>query len=78
MFDAFFPTSDATDVRGQQACGLFDESHEPVPLRSRTVEAQVFAEHGFANYTETLSYESQVDCTATFTFPLPPRAAVYK
>ena len=52
--------------------------HEPVPLRSRTVEAQLFAEHGLADYTETLSYEAHVDCTATLTFPLPPRAAVFK
>ncbi|KXZ47715.1 hypothetical protein GPECTOR_33g597 [Gonium pectorale] len=68
----------------QQAepCGLFvpasgDAPRVPVPLRRRDVSATVYADACFADTKETLSYISDVDCTAVFRFPLPPRAAVY-
>lgn len=61
-------------------CGLFstDKKKSPVPLRSRSIDATVYAEHGFCEVQETLTYLADEDVTARFIFPLPPRAAVYR
>ncbi|PNH05173.1 von Willebrand factor A domain-containing protein 5A [Tetrabaena socialis] len=58
-------------------CGLFTSASVPVPLRRRDVVATIHASASFADTQETLSYVSDVDCTAVFKFPLPPRSAVY-
>ncbi len=50
----------------------------PVPLRRRDVSATVYAAASFSDTKETLSYVSDVECSAVFRFPLPPRAAVYR
>lgn len=61
-------------------CGIFStgETPAPVPLRSRSVHATVYAEHGFSEVQETLTYLADEDVTARFIFPLPPRSAVYR
>ncbi|KAG2443277.1 hypothetical protein HYH02_009347 [Chlamydomonas schloesseri] len=62
-------------------CGVFIEGGEkpiPVPLRRRDVSAIVYAAASFSDTKETLSYVSDVECSAVFRFPLPPRAAVYR
>ncbi|KAG2443278.1 hypothetical protein HYH02_009348 [Chlamydomonas schloesseri] len=61
--------------------GVFIEGGEkpiPVPLRRRDVSAIVYAAASFSDTKETLSYVSDVECSAVFRFPLPPRAAVYR
>lgn len=62
-------------------CGVFVEGGEkpiPVPLKRRDVSATVYAAASFSDTKETLSYVSDVECSAVFRFPLPPRAAVYR
>ncbi|KAG2443412.1 hypothetical protein HXX76_001770 [Chlamydomonas incerta] len=62
-------------------CGVFIEGGEkpiPVPLKRRDVSATVYAAASFSDTKETLSYVSDVECSAVFRFPLPPRAAVYR
>ncbi|KAG2492817.1 hypothetical protein HYH03_008975 [Edaphochlamys debaryana] len=66
-----------------EPCGLFvepkpDAKPIPVPLKRRDVTATIHADASFSDTKETLSYIADVDCTAVFKFPLPPRAAVYR
>lgn len=63
-----------------EPCGLFFvcDGQESLPLRTRSVEAKVYAEYGFCEVQEELAYVADQDCTVRFVFPLPPRSAVYK
>lgn len=70
--------ADANTAPSTEQCGLFTKSDTPVPLRSRHVDATVYAEHGFCEVTETLAYIADEDVTAKFVFPLPPRSAIYR
>ena len=68
------------DSAGHIHSGLFYDRDFaiPVPLKSRTVYAEIFAEHSFTEVTEELAYVSDADCTARFVFPLPPRSAIFR
>lgn len=62
-------------------CGLFisGDDAKAVPLKRRDVTGDVYVDGCFADVAETFSYVAgDQDCTATFKFPLPPRAAVYR
>jgi hypothetical protein len=60
--------------------GLFviGDEDKSVPLKRREISAKVFCDAGFCATEEKLSYVSDVDVTAVFKFPLPPRAAIHK
>ncbi len=50
-----------------------------IPLRSRSVQGTIFAEHSFCEVTEELCYVADAeDCSVRFVFPLPPRSAVFR
>ena len=66
------------DSAGYIHSGLFYDKENPVPLKSRTVYAEIFAEHSFAEVTEEFAYIPDTDCTARFVFPLPPRSAIFR
>jgi len=76
-----FPFLD-DNTTSNEPCGLFstaeDETKLPIPLKSRQVKADVFAEHCFTEITETHSYVADEDSTCTFIFPLPPRSAIFR
>jgi hypothetical protein len=61
-----------------EPCGLFIDDKSTVPMKSRTVMAEIFAEHCCAEITEELAYVSDVDCTARFVFPLPSCSAIFR
>lgn len=62
-----------------EPCGLFDKAKDvSVPLRKREISATVYTNGFFADNKEVLSYVTDVDCSAVFRFPLPPRSAVYR
>ena len=58
--------------------GLFQNLNTPVPLKSRQVFANVYAEHAFAEVTEVQTYIVDEDATCKFVFPIPSRSAIYK
>jgi hypothetical protein len=60
--------------------GLFvvGKEDKSVPLKRREVAARLFCDAGFADTVERLHFVSDEDVSATFKFPLPPRAAVYR
>ncbi|KAG1658856.1 hypothetical protein FOA52_008813 [Chlamydomonas sp. UWO 241] len=79
----YWTRDDAGASARDQVCGLFyqsstEEKQRAIALRSRSIQATVFAEHGFAEVTESLTYLCDEDCTAKFVFPLPPKSAVYR
>ena len=81
FIDIPFLESNGTNT-GSEPCGLFclgaDAKQIPVPLKTRSIKALVFAEHAFTEITETHTYIADEDVTCQFIFPLPPRSAVFR
>jgi hypothetical protein len=70
---------DDSTVQSTDSCALVTISKQhSIPLKSRVVNAVIYAEQSICEVTEELSYLSDEDCTAKFIFPLPSRSAVYK
>lgn len=61
-----------------QPVGLFVDDGKAVPLKRRDILSTVYAEIGFCDTVETMAFISDMDCSVSFKFPLPPKSAVYK
>ena len=53
-----------------------EEDQSPLPLKARSITALLDCAAGVAEVKEQLTFSSTVDCSATFTFPVPGRSAV--
>jgi hypothetical protein len=82
FFDIPFLDTESSGNTSSEPCGLFslgaDAKKVPVPLNSRTIKADVFAEHSFTEIFENHAYIADEDISAQFIFPLPPRSAVFR
>ena len=70
--------SKGADVKGQTGLFVVGDEDKSIPLKHRQVSAKVFCDAGFCDTVERLSYVSDTDVSATFKFPLPPKASVYR
>jgi hypothetical protein len=70
----------AGTAAGGGPTGLIVVGHEErsVPLKRREVSAKLLCDAGVCDTVERLSYVADADVSASFRFPLPPRAAVYR
>lgn len=56
---------------------LLSDQGQLIPLQQRDINIEVF-DCGIASIKETLTYLSQIDCTAHYRLPLPPKSALYE
>ncbi|KAF5835661.1 von Willebrand factor type A domain-containing protein [Dunaliella salina] len=75
---AFPPASPASSSTCSSTCLLDREGGSSIPLKSRDVQAHVYADARFSAVEERLNFIPDKDAQVTFKFPLPHRAVVHR
>eukprot|EP00983_Pelagomonas_calceolata_P011681 376654-Pelagomonas_calceolata.AAC.1 len=75
--DSAFPDG-ASPASSSTSCCLLEREGASIPLKSRDVQAHVYADARFSAVEERLQFTPDKDAQVTFKFPLPHRAMVHR